>query len=72
MCKCYYIISHVVTGARSSALIDGNCRKGCNQVVVGHSVKLKHSIDSQTIIDNCQISKTKIGFVESVNGSYLG
>ena len=72
MCKCDYIISCIVTGAGSSALIDGNCRKRCSRVVVGCSVKLKHSIDNQTIIDNCQISKTKIGFVESVNGSYLG
>ena len=39
--------------------------KRCSQVVMGHSVKLKHSID------NCQISKTKIEFVESVNGKYL-
>ena len=39
---------------------------------MGHSVELKCSIDDQTIIDNCQISKMKIGFVESVNGSYLG
>ena len=38
---------------------------------MGCSVKLKCSIDNQTIIDNCQISKTKIGFIESVNGSSL-
>ena len=53
-------------------LIDGNCCKRCSQIVVGHSMKLKHSIDNQTIIDNCQISKMKIGYVESMNGSYLG
>ena len=39
---------------------------------MGQSVKLKHSIDDQIIIDNCLISKMKIGYVESVNGSYLG
>ena len=38
---------------------------------MGRSMKLKCSIDDQTIIDNCQISKTKIGDVESVNSSYL-
>ena len=70
MCEYDYIISQVVTGAGSSALIDGSCRKRRGRVVVGHSVKLKHSVDNQTIIDNCQISKTKMGFVESVNGSY--
>ena len=47
------------------------CCKGCNRVVVGHSVNVKHKVDDQTIIDNCQISKTKIGSVESMNGSYL-
>ena len=72
MCEHDYIISHVVTVAGSLALIDGNCRKRCGRVVMDRSVKLKHSLDNQTIIDNCQISKTKIGFVESVNGSYLG
>ena len=61
MCEPDYIISCVVTGARSLALIDGNCGKGCNQVVMSCSVKIKHRIDDQTIIDNCQISKTKIG-----------
>ena len=71
MCKCDYIISHVITGAVSSALIDENCHKRCSQVVMGHSIKLKRSIDDQTIIDNCQISKMKIGYVESINGSYL-
>ena len=72
MCECDYIISCIITGAGSLVLIDGNCHKRCSRVVVGHSIKLKHSIDNQTIIDNCQISKTNIGFVESVNGSYSG
>ena len=53
MCEHDYIISHVVTGAGSSVLIDGNCCKGCNQVVVGQSMELECSIDDQTIIDNC-------------------
>ena len=56
MCECDHIISCIITGAGSLALIDGNCLKRCIQVVVGHSVKLKHSIVDQTIIDNCQIS----------------
>ena len=65
MCECDYIISHIITGAESLALIDGNCHKGCNQIVMGRSVKLKHSIDDQTIMDNCQISKTKIGTLKA-------
>ena len=70
MCEHDYIISCIVTGAGSLALIDRNCRKRCSQVVVGCSIRLKRSIDNQTIIDNCHISIMKIGFVESVNGSY--
>ena len=66
MCKHDYIISHIVTGAARLVLIDGNCCKRCGRVVMGCSIKLKCSID------NCQISKMKIGFIESVNGSYLG
>ena len=46
------------------------CRKDDDRVVVGHSVNIKHKVVDQTIIDNCQISKTKIGLVESVNGSF--
>ena len=42
------------------------CRKGSNQVVVGRSVNVKRKVDDQTIVDNCQISKTKIGLVETV------
>ena len=60
MCKPDYIISCIVTGAESLELIDGKCGKGCDWVVVGHSVEIKCSIDDQTIIDNCQISKMKI------------
>ena len=48
------------------------CHKGCNQVVISCNVNVKHRIDDQTIIDDCQISKMKIGFIESVNGSYSG
>ena len=61
MCEPDYIISHVITGAESLVLIDGNCCKGCSRVVMGCSIKIKHSIDDQTIRDNCQISKIKIG-----------
>ena len=50
----------------------GKCRKGCSQVVVGRSVGLKRKVDDQTIIDNCEISRTKIGSVESINGSFPG
>ena len=46
------------------------CRKGNSQVVVSRSVNLKRKVDDQTIVDNCKISRTKIGFVESVNGSF--
>ena len=48
------------------------CRKRSNWVVVGCSMDLKHKVDDQTIVDNCKISRTKIGFVESVNGSFPG
>ena len=47
------------------------CCKGNNRVIVGCDVNVKRKVDDQTIIDNCQISKTKIGSVESVNGSFL-
>ena len=40
--------------------------------VVSRSVNVKCKVDDQTIIDNFQISKMKIGSVESVNGSYPG
>ena len=46
--------------------------KGCNRVVASRSANVKCKVDDQTIIDNCQISKMKIGLVESVNGSYSG
>ena len=46
------------------------CRKDGNRVIVGRSMNVKCKVDDQTIIDNCQISKTKIGLVESINGSY--
>ena len=39
---------------------------------MGHSVDLKGKIDDQTIVDNCKISRTKIGFIKSVNGSFPG
>ena len=38
---------------------------------MGRSMNLKHKVDDQTIVDNGKISRTKIGFVESVNGSFL-
>ena len=47
------------------------CRKGSNRVIVGCDMKLKHKVDDQTIVDNCQISRMKIELVESVNGSFL-
>ena len=46
------------------------CHKRSSQVVMGHSVNLKCKVDGQTIVDNCKISRTKIGLVESVNGSF--
>ena len=51
MCEPDYIISHVVTGAESSALIDGKCHEGRNQVVVGDSIDIKCRIGDQTNID---------------------
>ena len=50
----------------------GKCRKRSSQVVVGHSVDLKRKVDDQTIVDSCKISRTKIGFVKSINGSFPG
>ena len=64
MCECDYIISHIVTGAGSLALIDGKCCKACSQIVVSCSIRVKGRIEDQTIIDNCQISKTKIGILK--------
>ena len=46
------------------------CHKGSNRVVVGRSMNLKCKVDDQTIVYNCKISRTKIGSVESVNGSF--
>ena len=37
---------------------------------MGRSMNLKHKVDDQTIVDDCKISRTKIGLVESVNGSF--
>ena len=65
MCKPDYTISHIITAAESPVLIDGNRHKGCSQVVMGCSIKIKHSIDDQTFIDNCQISKMKIGTLKT-------
>ena len=48
------------------------CRKRSSQVVVGRNVDLRCKVDDQTIVDNCKISRTKIGFIESVNGSFPG
>ena len=50
----------------------GKCHKCCSRTVVGHSVGLKHKVDDHTIVDNCEISRTKIGLLESVNGSFPG
>ena len=50
----------------------GKCHKCSSRVVVGRSVDLKCKVDDQTIVDNCKISRTKIGSVESVNGSFPG
>ena len=50
----------------------GKCRKCCSRVVVGRSVGLKRKVDDQTIVDNCEVSSTKIGLLESVNGSFPG
>ena len=39
---------------------------------MGRSIGLKRKVDDQTIIDNCEISRMKIGLLESINGSFLG
>ena len=41
------------------------CRKGDNQVVVGCSMNVKCKVDHQTIIANCQISKTQISTLKA-------
>ena len=46
------------------------CGKCSSRVVMGRSMNLKHKVDDQTIVDNCKISRMKIGFVDSVNGSF--
>ena len=46
------------------------CHKGDDQVVVDCSVNINRKVEDQTVVDNCQISKMKIGLVESVNGSF--
>ena len=33
-------------------------------------VNVKCKVDNQTIVDNCKISRMKIGFVKSINGSF--
>ena len=48
------------------------CRKCSSRVVMGHSMDLKRKVDDQTIVDNCKISRTKIGSVESIDGSFPG
>ena len=50
----------------------GKCRKRSSRIVVGRSVGLKRKVDDQTVVDNCKISRTKIGFIESINGSFPG
>ena len=37
---------------------------------MGRDVNLKCKVDDQTIVYSCKISRTKIGSVESVNGSF--
>ena len=48
------------------------CRKCSSRVVMGRSMDLKCKVDDQTIVDNCKISRMKIGFIKSVNGSFPG
>ena len=55
MCEPDHIISQVITGAKGSVLIDGKCHEGCNRVVIGDSVDVKHRIGNQTIIDNVDV-----------------
>ena len=50
----------------------GKYHKRSSRIVMGRSVGLKCKVDDQTIVDNCKISRMKIGSVESVNGSFRG
>ena len=65
MCKPDYIISHIITGVESSALIDGKCHEGGNQVVLGDSIDVNCRIGEQTIIDNCRVPKMKVGTLKA-------
>ena len=67
-----YVINASSIRPRVQRLLMGKCRKHSSRIVMGHSVGLRRKIDDQTIVDNCKISRTKIGSVESVNGSFLG
>ena len=48
------------------------CHKHSSRVVVGRNMDLKCKVDDQTIVDNCKISRTKIGFIKSINGGFPG
>ena len=67
-----YVINTSSIRPRVRRWLMGKCHKHSSRVVVGCSVDLKRKVDDQTIVDNCKISRTKIGFIKSVNGSFLG
>ena len=43
----------------------GKGHKGGNRAVIGCSINVKREVDDQTIIDNCQISKSKISMLKA-------
>ena len=56
MCEPDYISSCIITGAEGSMLIDGSIMK---------AVDVKCRIGDQTIIDNSQVPKMKIGTLKA-------
>ena len=67
-----YVINTSSIRPRVRRYLMGKCCKRSSRVVVGCSVDLKCKVDDQTIVDNCKISRTKIGFVKRVNDSFPG
>ena len=67
-----YVINASSIRPRVQRWLMGKCCKRSSRIVVGRSLGLRRKVDDQTIVHNCKISRTKIGSVESVNGSFPG
>ena len=65
----YVINASLIRQGVQRWLMERYCKRS-NQVVVGGGVNLKCKVDDQTIVDNCKISRMKIRFIESINGSF--